>query len=351
VSAATVPLRPPSWAGLLRALEWAPEESLRVLVYHRVADPGPALRGDPHVLSATPEGFERQMAHLARHYRPVGAEEVVAALQGSRRLPRRAVLVTFDDAYRDVGEVAWPILRRCGIPALLFVPTARVEHPQGFWWDELCEMVMATPLGTATVPGLDGPLALHDPVDRARAVRRLNRLLKPLPPPAIERRLDGLAVALQVARRPVPLTLSWAALRTLAAEGLALAPHTRTHPPLAALAPEAVAAEVRGSHEDLMHRVGPPAPLFAYPYGTPEPRAASTLRALGYAGAFISRIGPNRLPARDPFQLHRQSVTVTDTFTQFAITLTTLYATLRASGRTLSARWRHRPAAPVSESA
>ena len=88
---------------------------LRILTYHRVADIGTCPRLNPRLVSATPVEFEKQMRHLARSYRVVSATDVLEAVEFGRPLPRRAVLVTFDDAYRDFAEIAWPIMRRHGL--------------------------------------------------------------------------------------------------------------------------------------------------------------------------------------------------------------------------------------------
>jgi hypothetical protein len=85
---------------------------LTVLAYHRVADPGhPGLDGYRRNVSATPEGFAHQMDYAAERFLPVSLEQVEAALDGGPRLPRRPLLVTFDDGYRDNLTTAWPVLR------------------------------------------------------------------------------------------------------------------------------------------------------------------------------------------------------------------------------------------------
>src|SRR5512138_1997070 len=102
---------------------------LRVLTYHRVADPHATPWLNPALVSALPAVFEQQMAYVSRRYAAVSLEEVIDAAVRRIRLPRRAVLITFDDAYRDFGEIAWPILRRHRLPATLFVPTAYPGAP------------------------------------------------------------------------------------------------------------------------------------------------------------------------------------------------------------------------------
>lgn len=280
-------------------------DDLRVLVYHRVFDEHAPGRGDPHLWSATRAGFAAQMALLARYFAPVTAWQVVDTLCGRARLPRRAVLVTFDDGYRDFLG-AWPIMKRYGVPALVFVPTAFPGSSRRFWWDELYEMVMQTPAPLVHFGQL--VMRLGSSQQRWRAVRRLNRLLKGLRDD--ERSACIRALREQLGRYNVPdaAVLSWQEIRALTAEGLAVGAHTVSHPTMPALSVEELHAELVQAHADLRRELGSTLPLFAYPYGLADKRALGVLRHLGYVGAFVSLLGRNQLCRQSPFLLHRQSV-------------------------------------------
>lgn len=105
------------------ALGTAGGPRLRVLTYHRF---GPGRRA-PFCVGA--EAFERQMAWLARSGRAASLAQVRGFLGGRRNLDDGAVLVTIDDGDPSVAEVALPILRRHGVPAVLFTLAGR---PDGF---------------------------------------------------------------------------------------------------------------------------------------------------------------------------------------------------------------------------
>ena len=90
-----------------------------VLTYHRVADPALSPLCYPGLFT-NPSEFAAQMTFLASRYRPVSLTELLGARRGEHALPLRSVLITFDDGYRDFSDHAWPILRRQGIPTVLF---------------------------------------------------------------------------------------------------------------------------------------------------------------------------------------------------------------------------------------
>lgn len=86
------------------------------LMYHAIDHSG-------WKLSVTPEAFEQQMRYLARKGWTVPLADVVSYAKGEKKLPRRAVAVTFDDGYRDVLATALPILEQYRIPVTVFVPS------------------------------------------------------------------------------------------------------------------------------------------------------------------------------------------------------------------------------------
>jgi peptidoglycan/xylan/chitin deacetylase (PgdA/CDA1 family) len=92
-----------------------------VLTYHQV-EPARQLPVSKPGLTVPAARFRWQMLLLrALGYRSIHFEELLSALEGGRPLPRRAVLLTFDDGYAGVYEFALPILRRCGFTATLFL--------------------------------------------------------------------------------------------------------------------------------------------------------------------------------------------------------------------------------------
>jgi peptidoglycan/xylan/chitin deacetylase (PgdA/CDA1 family) len=89
-----------------------------VLMYHHVC---------PHsgLVTVSPETFEEHIAYLARKkYRALAADEFLEFLQGKRALDGRNVLITFDDGYLDNYVYAFPILKRYGLKATIFIITS-----------------------------------------------------------------------------------------------------------------------------------------------------------------------------------------------------------------------------------
>lgn len=110
-----------------------PAGRLPVLLYHSVS-PRPGERHPE--LTVTTAKFVEQMALLARKgFVGIRASAWLAALRGESSLPRRPILITFDDAYASVADHALPILAEHGFSALVFVISQQVGG-RSFWDDE-----------------------------------------------------------------------------------------------------------------------------------------------------------------------------------------------------------------------
>jgi peptidoglycan/xylan/chitin deacetylase (PgdA/CDA1 family) len=89
------------------------------------------------VLAAS--SFEEQMRYLKKEgYRVVSLKEFVEFMSFKRQLPRKSVVLTFDDGYRSFREFAYPVLKELGFTATLFIYTDYVGAGRNaFSWDDL----------------------------------------------------------------------------------------------------------------------------------------------------------------------------------------------------------------------
>lgn len=100
---------------------------LTVVMYHYVRD----LKNSryPAIKGCDVRDFKEQLGFLRKHYRFVTMEEVIAAYNGGPELPSHAVLLTFDDAYKDHFDFVFPLLEHEHIQGCFFPPVKAVtEH-------------------------------------------------------------------------------------------------------------------------------------------------------------------------------------------------------------------------------
>ena len=81
--------------------------------------------------------FEEHLAFLAAHYSVLPLQEVCRAMTNGTALPDRTAVITIDDGYRSIYRVAFPALRRCGLPASVFLATEFVHDRRFLWTDRV----------------------------------------------------------------------------------------------------------------------------------------------------------------------------------------------------------------------
>jgi peptidoglycan/xylan/chitin deacetylase (PgdA/CDA1 family) len=234
-----------------------------VLCYHAVS---PDWQAD---LSVTPADLEVQLRTLVeRDYR---ATTFYQAVMDSPQ--PRTLAVTFDDAYRSVIELAFPLLSQLGIPATVFVPTSFAGASEAMSW-----------------PGIDhwlgGP---HE--DELRC-------------------------------------MSWEELGQLDEAGWEIGSHTHTHQYLPAIEDEALSMELEESHQICSERLGKRCRSLAYPFGAADDRVIEAARRAGYAAAGTL---PARMHKPSPLSWPRIGVYHTDTELSFHAKVSPIMRRVRAS--------------------
>jgi peptidoglycan/xylan/chitin deacetylase (PgdA/CDA1 family) len=215
--------------------------------------------------------------------------------------------VTFDDAYCDFAEHAWPTLKRYRLPATLFVPTAYPDQPAlTFWWDRLYQALHGV-TGHVELDTPLGRLPLATAAQRSQAFARLRNDVKELPHAEAMALVDQICGKLG-APSPEHSVLGWDALRRLAQEGVTLGAHTRTHPLMNRISSEEARAEAVGSLQDLERRIGAVLPVFAYPSGAFNAETVRVLEREGFLLAFTTTRGLNDLRRADRLRLRRINV-------------------------------------------
>jgi GT2 family glycosyltransferase/peptidoglycan/xylan/chitin deacetylase (PgdA/CDA1 family) len=228
--------------------------AVRVLCYHSISDLSGAPVLEPYGIP--PARLRRQLRLLRRHFHVIGPEEFRRFLDGGG-VPRRAVLVTFDDCYEDLLRSGLPELRACGVPAIAFAVTARLGATND--WD--------AHLGAPQIRLLDA-----------------------------------------------------AGLRRLSDEGVAIGSHSRTHRMLNRVPAAELTAEAAGSAADL-EAAGVARPsFFAYPHGEHDGPSRRAVAAAGFRAAFTVEPGLAR-PGQDRYAIPRIEILREDSGWRFLATL------------------------------
>ena len=74
--------------------------------------------------------FREDIDFLLKTYSPMGLIDLLNYMKTGRSLPDRVFLLTFDDGYREIGDIVAPILLEKGISATFFVNSAFIDNKQ-----------------------------------------------------------------------------------------------------------------------------------------------------------------------------------------------------------------------------
>ena len=112
-------------------------EGIIALCYHNISDKG----GNLYTISV--EDFENQISYIKeRGYKSISLDDLRDYYDNGVNLPKKSVLITFDDGLEGVYKFAYPILKKYDFKATFFVISDRVERVTNFVnWKELKEMV------------------------------------------------------------------------------------------------------------------------------------------------------------------------------------------------------------------
>ena len=283
-------------SGLLRLAAGFRAPGAAILMYHSVME-DPACQDNVLGGIAHSRGlFREQMELLARHYRPVSLDQVKRFARGSGALPRRAVVVTFDDGYADNYDVAAPILDEVGVPATFYVTVDCVDQKKVPWPARLRFVFRTTKRASwAGSSGRTWPLS--DESERESAFLVSCDDCCKLTSDAQEEYVARLEVELdaRLSGESGALMMNYEQVRGLMRQGHIVGSHTMTHPNLAHVSLSEVRVELAESKRRLEQQLKIAVEHFSYPCPALPPSwteaTVEESRKAGYSTAVTTNSG------------------------------------------------------------
>jgi peptidoglycan/xylan/chitin deacetylase (PgdA/CDA1 family) len=252
-----------------------------VLTFHGLSADGhdPELLG--HADHPSVAMFTEVCEHLAKNYHVISSSDVVRARRQGKRLPDRAVVITFDDGYESNALLAWPVLKRLRIPATIFLTTGFIDGTVLPWFVRL-EMALSRTQATTI---FEHPLTTVE--ERSAAYGALCQRFKSLSTREAMSLLAQIEDALDVHVRPgdalpAPLRpMTWNTARDLWKSGIIeFGGHTHTHPVLGRCDEPTQRDEIATCSARIREELGHTPSVFAYTNGMSGDFDATTQRLL-----------------------------------------------------------------------
>ena len=213
-----------------------------ILIYHRVNNQEQAR------LSISTALFEEMVENMAKKYNIISLESLIERLNEKKEIPNRAVVITFDDGYRDNYLYGARILKKYNLTATFFVTSGYIGSDRNFPWDT--------------------------EVEEKRSI------------------------------------MDWDEVRELSRMGFEIGGHTVNHVDLGKVSLGVAEKEIRECKDKIEDEIGQEINKFAYPFGGKDairPEVIEIIKNTGYI-CCCSGYGGKVRSGGDPFRLHRISM-------------------------------------------
>lgn len=281
----------------------------RILMYHRFVD-----SHEGRIKGVPADAFSVQLGLLKDRFNIVSLADLFERCRRGEA-PDYTAIITADDAYMDFYRLAYPILRRHGVPATLFVATDFIGRGKWFWWDKLNYVLNETGacVTSFSFDGVDFPIDLSTGREVRETWHRLADFCLRTTERSREGLIENLATAMKVEVPPGPAEgyrqADWPQIIELSRNMIEIGSHTLSHPILTALEEKDLRREVELSKEVIESKTGKAVRTFSYPNGKPRDYDRNTMEAVklaSYAGAVVAHKG--RFDPDEPYRTPRMSV-------------------------------------------
>jgi peptidoglycan/xylan/chitin deacetylase (PgdA/CDA1 family) len=278
-------------------------KAVQILIYHRVNDDR-----DPFFPALTIADFRKQMEYITEKYRPYSLGDAIESIE-SNDIPDNAIVVTFDDGYRDNYTNAFPILRDLSVPATIFLATGVTGSDKRLWHDIIFSAFRATTVcAFRDFPEKGSVWPMRNISEKLTALQRVLQFLWSVSENERARRIDQVVDSLKARDCDRGrLMLSWSEVGEMYKHGISFGSHTVTHPILSTLSDCRLRTEIVESKRVIEKQLGCKVNAFAYPVGRSQDfdwRAKAVLQEHGYRCAVTTIFGANS-ERQDLFELRR----------------------------------------------
>ena len=289
------------------------EPQAAVLMYHRVAEP----EADVWDIAVSPDNFDYQLQILKQSRHVIPLKNLVENIKNNK-VKKNSIAITFDDGYADNFLAAKPLLEKYDLPATFFITSSNIGQKTEFWWDELQNLVLFTPVlpdtisitinGKRIAENLGDEATLTEkqrrqnhswkacdqaaPSVRCKLYFQLWEQLKPLPHTEQQLQLDKLwnwANGTTKTARPAYKSMTHEQVQQLSSTGLFdIGCHTISHAALSCYNLQVQRTEMLVNRRFLNDITGQETTLISYPYGNYNSDTLLAAADAGLEAAFTS---------------------------------------------------------------
>ncbi len=290
--------------------------TVAILRYHSIVEPQHNYYASPSICIA-PQEFEAQVRYLSENYNIISLDTVANCISKYKRFPEKAVVLTFDDGYRD-NYHAYQIMKHYGVQGTFYIVSGCLNGGESLWLFEVIYLVKNTLRSNLSfnVKGADVYFTLLTASERGYAIQRITEIIKSNNLEVREnirkQLLDQAQDVQDFCEKASQVMMSWEQVQEMSSNGMSIGGHTMTHLNLPNVKKTDAIKEINGCKEIIEEKIGTPVRHFSYPnggnYGHYDDTIMKIVKSAGYMTATTSNNGVIDLTS-NLFELSRIRIT------------------------------------------
>ncbi len=281
--------------------------NLRILCYHRVANiDSENFVFDEDLIDSSPKIFEKQIRFISKHFNVISFSDLL-----NNMIPKNPLIITFDDGYKDNYKIAFPVLKKYGLKATIFLVTSAIDRKNILWWDRVAYMIKNTNLKECKLQLNDCvynfDISNHD--KKRQAIREIIKMLKGIDNALKDKIIQELEQSLKVRIDKALFYkqyLTWEEIKDMEKFGIEFGSHSCTHPILENISYTEMRKELLNSKKRIETILNQPCIVFSYPNGNYNVLVKDAVKDCGYKLACSYDYGVNSQDS-DPLAFKRIS--------------------------------------------
>jgi peptidoglycan/xylan/chitin deacetylase (PgdA/CDA1 family) len=296
--------------GLYAFIRWLTRKNPRIVMFHRFSS-------QPKKNCVSSVELEKQIIYLKKRFNLLPLSQLRQCIEEGRSAPNNSIVLTIDDGYRDFYDVAYPIFKKHGVPATLYVTTGFINQELWLWPDKIAWLLDCASSVNKTIDFGQSEygnikIADVDESNRHQIWSQITSYLLAVDDKQKHEWIDYFARELGKSLPEMPpdeyVACSWTELEEMQNNGIEVGGHTHTHPSLGQVSDEQLYCELNTCMNLLDENLGKRQRDFCFPNGQPNDynqKVKNVTKRVGFKSAvtaFYDALGTN-----DLFEMRRHS--------------------------------------------
>jgi len=286
-----------------------------VLLYHRIVDDSSKYLNKGATVHHHIKDFKQEITYFKRNFQILSMDEIVDHIKLGKRFRRPSIAITFDDGYLDNYTLAYPVLKKHGVPATIYLTTGLVGTLDGIWTEQIGLAFLETKKDYFNFSALlgDKAIPIKTKEEKEQANSKVSDALKLKPDNKRRELMQELFEMLEVNEKSgrhfgERMMLNWEEVQEMRKDGITIGSHSHTHPILSQMSSEEAKDEILNSKKVVEKNVDIKVRHFSFPNGREEDFSEELrdyCREIGFESICSVVYGPYDASKKDPFALKR----------------------------------------------